>query len=457
MASLSNMASTGHEQEEALESCMARRRNLEQIFQALSDGIIAVNCERRVFHQNPAAPIILGLGEGISLIGEEIDELLSRHTDQDVDFVSRTLESREAIGPKSLRISVTGEAPRRVTTDVRLLRDDTDDAVIGAVIVLHDESEIDRLRADLQQVRGPGNIVGSGKAMQQVFALIREVARTDATVLVEGETGTGKELVANAIHELSDRADGPMVTVNCAALPEGLLESELFGHVRGSFTGAVSDRAGRFELAAGGTLFLDEVGEIPQTVQVKLLRVLQERTYERVGEGKPRRADVRLISATNKTLADEVAAGRFRDDLFYRLNVFPITLPPLRERVDDLPLLTHTILERLSERSERSAPGVDDNSMAVLQNHGWPGNVRELQAAMEYALIRSHGETIEPHHLPQQMLNPAKASGVTDCIVNEETILLALESHGGNKTRAAESLGISRVTLWRKMRSLGLA
>jgi transcriptional regulator with PAS, ATPase and Fis domain len=457
MASLSNMASTGHEQEEALESCMARRRNLEQIFQALSDGIIAVNCERRVFHQNPAAPIILGLGEGISLIGEEIDELLSRHTDQDVDFVSRTLENREAIGPKSLRISVTGEAPRRVTTDVRLLRDDTDDAVIGAVIVLHDESEIDRLRADLQQVRGPGNIVGSGKAMQQVFALIREVARTDATVLVEGETGTGKELVANAIHELSDRADGPMVTVNCAALPEGLLESELFGHVRGSFTGAVSDRAGRFELAAGGTLFLDEVGEIPQTVQVKLLRVLQERTYERVGEGKPRRADVRLISATNKKLVDEVAVGRFRDDLFYRLNVFPITLPPLRERVDDLPLLTHTILERLSERSERSAPGVDDNSMAVLQNHGWPGNVRELQAAMEYALIRSHGETIETHHLPQQMLNPARASGVTDCIVNEETILLALERHGGNKTRAAESLGISRVTLWRKMRSLGLA
>ena len=456
MRKLSDVVAAVPEQQ-ALETCMARRRNLEQIFQALTDGIVAADWNGKIFHYNPATSSILGLRSDRDLIGEDLDALITTHADRNVALVRRTLEAEKPVASETFRIRMAGKPSRRVSASTRLLRKDEDEeTIIGAVVVLHDESEVDRLRTDLQQARGPGNIVGASGAMQQVFALIREVARTDATVLIQGETGTGKELVANAIHELSERSDGPLVTVNCAALPEGLLESELFGHVKGAFTGAVSDRAGRFELASGGTLFLDEVAEIPATVQVKLLRVLQERTYERVGEGKTRKSDVRLISATNKSLADEVAAGRFREDLYYRLNVFPIHLPPLRERTDDLPLLVHAILERLVERSGRKPPVVSDDALAVLRHHRWPGNVRELQAAMEYALIRSHGDVIAPQHLPGHMLHAPAGTPVTDCVVNEECIQLALEEHHGNRTKAAESLGISRVTLWRKMKSYGM-
>lgn len=451
MATLDRVTSKPDDQ--SLETCMARRRNLEQIFQALSDGFIAVTCDGTAFYHNPAAADMLNAPD---LIGHGVDSALSSATGGRIDIVGRSLKSEQPAGPETLRTLSPGGG-RRLTANVRVLRDEADANIVGAVLVLHDESEVDRLRTDLHQARGPGNIVGASRPMQQVFSLIREVARTDATVLIEGETGTGKELVANAIHELSDRADGPMVTVNCAALPEGLLESELFGHVKGSFTGAVSDRAGRFELAAGGTLFLDEVAEIPQLVQVKLLRVLQERTYERVGDAKPRNADVRLISATNRSLSQDVGTGRFREDLFYRLNVFPIRLPPLRERIDDLPLLIHAILERIVERSGRSdAPAVSEDALDVLRSHRWPGNVRELQAAMEYALIRGRGETIRPEHLPSHLLHPATNTPATDCIVNEETIRLALEQHNSNRTKAAEDLGISRVTLWRRMKDYGM-
>ena len=456
MQKLSDVVTAAPDQQ-ALETCMARRRNLEQIFHALTDGIVAVDWTGKIFHYNPATCAILGLRPDRDLIGEDLDALLAARADRDVAIVRRTLEAEKPVASETFRIRVGGKPFRRVTANTRLLRkDENEETIIGAVVVLHDESEIDRLRTDLQKVRGPGNIVGASGVMQQVFMLIREVARTDATVLIQGETGTGKELVANAIHELSDRSDGPLVTVNCAALPEGLLESELFGHVKGAFTGAVSDRAGRFELASGGTLFLDEVAEIPATVQVKLLRVLQERTYERVGEGKPQKSNVRLISATNKNLADEVGAGRFREDLYYRLNVFPIHLPPLRERIDDLPLLIHAIFERLVERSERNPPIVSDDALTILQHHRWPGNIRELQAAMEYALIRSHGDAIEPQHLPGHLLHAPAGAPATDCVVDEKCIQLALEEHHGNRTKAAESLGISRVTLWRKMKGYGI-
>ncbi len=458
MTVLNDIAGPGNEHE--LEACMARRRNLEQIFKAMGDGVIAVNCDGLIFQCNDAVATILGIDATTArdmLAEASVDRVLSEYADQEVDVVARALTSGEPIGPESIRIRPVGSRRRRLTVNVRPLREEDSDAAVGAVLLLHDESEVDRLRADLQQVRGPGNIVGASRPMQQVFTLIREVARTEATVLIEGETGTGKELVANAIHQLSDRADGPMITVNCAALPEGLLESELFGHVKGAFTGAVSDRAGRFELASGGTLFLDEIAEVPQMVQVKLLRVLQERTYERVGEGKPRVADVRLISATNRSLADEVAEERFREDLFYRLNIFPILLPPLRDRVDDVPLLIGAIFDRMVERSGYDrAPAVSEDSLSILRNHAWPGNVRELQAAMEYALIRSHGDIIEPEHLPAHLLHAPSGAPATECIVNEETIQMALDRFDGSRTRAAESLGISRVTLWRRMKEFGL-
>jgi len=443
-----------YDADQALETCMAKRRNLEQIFQAITDGIIAVNERRRIFHLNPAAEHLLG-AKSADLLGSDIDGHLTALAGKRVNIADRALAGGEPIGPEALHLRGPRGAVRRLSVNVSLLNDDGETR--GAVLVLHDETEVQRLRADLKQARGLGNIVGASQPMRRVFDLIREVARTDATVLIEGETGTGKELVANAIHQLSTRASGPMVTVNCDALPEGLLESELFGHVKGSFTGAITDRVGRFEMTDGGTLFLDEVADIPPTVQVKLLRVLQERTFERVGDGKPRSADVRLISATNTNLREKVARGSFREDLYYRLNVFPIRLPPLRERTDDLPLLVHSILSRLAQKDRRPVPALAEDTLLVLKNHPWPGNVRELQAAMEYALIRSHGELIEPEHLPAHLLHPSPATPAKECVLTPETVRLALERHDGNRTRAAASLGISRVTLWRKMKEWGIA
>ncbi|HRS95341.1 MAG TPA: sigma 54-interacting transcriptional regulator, partial [Candidatus Latescibacteria bacterium] len=278
---------------------MAKRRNLEQVFEALEDGIVAVTKDGQIFHANTAAARLLG-GNLRSRAGENIDKILSERCGREVRLVQRAIGSGKPSSPERLQLRAGENGFFSVIARVQLLSDET--GLLGAVVVLRDETEISRLRANLEGARGLENIVGASEPMQQVFQLVREVARTDATVLIQGETGTGKELVARAIHQLSNRADKPLVTVNCAALPEGLLESELFGHVKGAFTGALSDRLGRFEAADGGTLFLDEVAEIPPMIQVKLLRVLQERVFERVGENRPRRTDARLISATNKNL-----------------------------------------------------------------------------------------------------------------------------------------------------------
>ena len=441
--------------DDALEACMLRRRNLELVFDALTDGIIAVTKDGVIYNMNTAAENMLGTRID-ELLGVQLDRYLSELSETDVKFVNDGLQrSDDEDGHLELRIHDPKNGIRSLALTLRVLRDEGE--VRGAVVILYDKTEVERLRGDLSRARGPGNIVGSSPVMHSVFEMIREVAQTDTTVLIEGETGTGKELAANAIHELSTRSAGPLVKVNCAALPEGLLESELFGHVRGSFTGAVSDRIGRFEMAEGGTLFLDEISSVSPTIQVKLLRVLQERTFERVGEGKTRTADVRVISATNVPLQDEVAAGRFRDDLYYRLHVFPIKLPPLRNRMGDVPLLAEAILGKLAGTG-KTVPVVTDDAMRMLLRYDWPGNVRELHAALEYSLVRSRGEAIEPHHLPDQIGNPRapKRSSVRECDLTPATVRAALEEHGGKKTEAAKSLGISRVTLWRKIKEWGI-
>jgi len=438
----------------ALETCMAKRRNLEQVFEALEDGIVAVTKDGQIFHANTAAARLLG-GNLRSRAGENIDKILSERCGREVRLVQRAIGSGKPSSPERLQLRAGENGFFSVIARVQLLSDET--GLLGAVVVLRDETEISRLRANLEGARGLENIVGASEPMQQVFQLVREVARTDATVLIQGETGTGKELVARAIHQLSNRADKPLVTVNCAALPEGLLESELFGHVKGAFTGALSDRLGRFEAADGGTLFLDEVAEIPPMIQVKLLRVLQERVFERVGENRPRRTDARLISATNKNLSEMVSEGRFREDLFYRLNVFPIRVPSLRERVDDLPLLVHRLLSRIADRHGSAAPGVTDDVLRLFRSYRWPGNVRELQAALEYAIIRSQGSTIDVHHLPPSIVQPSELAVARNCILDEQAIRMALEKHRYNRTAAAKELGISRITLWRRMRDWDIA
>jgi len=301
-------------------------------------------------------------------------------------------------------------------------------------------------------------LVGKGNAIQEVRTLIGQVADKEANVLILGESGTGKEVVARAIHELSARAQGPFVPVNCGAIPGDLLESELFGHEKGAFTGAISARRGRFELAEGGTLFLDEIGDMPMPMQVKLLRVLQERTFERVGGSKPLRADVRIIAATHRNLEEMIAKGTFRQDLYYRLNVVAIEMPPLRQRREDIPQLAHHFLRRYGERNRKSVQGFTPQAMDLLIHYDWPGNIRELENAVERAVVLLTGEYISERELPLAIVGtPVPACSSADDViqplveVEKEVILAALEKTGGNKTEAARQLGITRKTLLAKL------
>ena len=316
------------------------------------------------------------------------------------------------------------------------------------------------LRQQLDSRFGLENLVGESPAMQEIFEVVRQVAPTRASVLLTGESGTGKELVAKAIHQLSPRARQPFVTVHCAALAPTLLESELFGHEKGAFTGAHERRIGRFEQAQGGTLFLDEIGEIDATIQVKLLRFLGERTFERVGSNKTLTADVRLIAATNKNLDEQVGAGRFREDLFFRLRVVEIHLPPLRERTGDIPLLARKFLREFARENGKTMNGFTADALEWLMNYAWPGNVRELRTAIEHAVVLCRGEKISARDLPP----PVRAAGQSgsaapplarnDLTVREaekQLIVRALKETGGNRTLAAKKIGMSRRTFHRKL------
>jgi DNA-binding NtrC family response regulator len=321
-----------------------------------------------------------------------------------------------------------------------------------------------RPSADRIEEGAVAGMVGHAPGMRRVFQAIRQVAPTDATVLVSGETGTGKELVARGLHQLSRRSSGPFIPVNCAALAEGVLESELFGHVRGAFTGAVGDREGLFAAAHGGTLFLDEVGDMSLRLQQRLLRVLQEGEVTPVGSTRTMRVDARVVAATNRDLRAETQAGRFREDLFYRLNVFSIGLPALRERPGDVPLLVEAALRRLRERLAQAPASCSPYAIRLLRSYGWPGNVRELFAVIESAAIRAGRGRIEANHLPPEVRGQDREEDADEERYrappsgDEERsmVLAALREAGGVRTRAAEILGMSRTTLWRKMREYGL-
>ncbi|MDX1567826.1 MAG: sigma-54 dependent transcriptional regulator [Longimicrobiales bacterium] len=310
-----------------------------------------------------------------------------------------------------------------------------------------------------------GGLVGRSPPMKEVFAAIRQVAATETTVLVTGETGTGKELVARAVHEKSRRSGRPFLAVNCAGLAEGVLESELFGHVKGAFTGAIRDKEGLFAAAEGGTILLDEVGDVSLRLQQRLLRVLQEREVTPVGAVKPRSVDVRIVAATHRDLRAELEAGRFREDLFYRLNVFRISLPPLRERREDIPLLIEEALRRLRDRSPGTVPeSISPLALRILRRHDWPGNVRELFAAVESAAVRAGGRRIEAQHLPAEIRGQGEGGVAEDeryrppdsRAEERAAIVAALEEADGVRTRAARLLGMSRTTLWRRMKEFGL-
>jgi DNA-binding NtrC family response regulator len=330
------------------------------------------------------------------------------------------------------------------------------------VVVLDKVLETERLRRETTQLRArvrdrvaPNNIIGIAPPMQRVFEIVDQVAPSKATVLITGESGTGKELVANAIHQRSPRAAGPFVKLHCAALAESLLESELFGHERGSFTGAMNRKDGRFSLADGGTLFLDEIGEISPAIQVKLLRFLQEHEFERVGGTQTIHVDVRVIAATNRNLPEEVAKGRFREDLFYRLNVVSLEMPPLRDRRSDIPALARFFLDRYSKANDKRIEDFSPQTLELLINHDWPGNVRELENAIERAVVLASGSSLEARHLPATVKPKAAATapgmpvvpGATMEEIERYAILETLKATGGSTSKAAEMLGISTRTI----------
>jgi DNA-binding NtrC family response regulator len=325
--------------------------------------------------------------------------------------------------------------------------------------------EVKALRRQLREHGTFGSMIGNSPEIRKIYSVIEQAAPTSASVLITGESGTGKELVAQTIHQLSPRAAFPFVAINCAAIPETLLESEIFGHEKGAFTGAVDRRQGCFELADRGTLFLDEIGEMTPATQVKLLRVLQERKFRRLGGRNEQAVDVRVIAATNVDPAEAVAKGKLREDLYYRLNVFSLTLPPLRERKEDLPLLIQAFVTEFNTRNQKTIAGVDQHSLRMLEQYNWPGNVRELRNVIERATILAAGPFIEPRHLPPSLTNEplpqhqpqvALAPGTTVEEAERRLIMMTLEHTRENKTRAAEILGISLKTLHNKLNKLRL-
>ena len=326
------------------------------------------------------------------------------------------------------------------------------------------ETENRSLREQINKKYSLDHIVGNSRAMEEVFDMVQQVAPARTTVLIEGESGTGKELIARAVHQLSPRQHGPFVAVHCAGFNENLLESELFGHEKGAFTGAQSQRKGRFELADGGTLFLDEIGEIDRSTQVKILRVLEERSFERVGGSETVEVDVRLVAATNKTLRDMVDEGAFREDLFFRLNVVRVRLPPLRQRGEDVPLLVNHFLGVFVEENGKPLDGVTPEAMDALCAYDWPGNIRELRNVVERMVVLARGDKLTLRDVPPD-LKPGRAgraggggldTAVTMDDAEKQMIVQALETNGGNRTKAAEQLGISRRTLHRKLNEYGL-
>jgi two-component system, NtrC family, response regulator HydG len=364
------------------------------------------------------------------------------------------------------RCTVMGKDGRfvQILKNASLLKD-TRGQVIGAVETLTDITEIiekdhqiEAFRRQLQGEDGFHGIMGISASMKQVFHLIENAAHSDAPVIILGESGTGKELVAQAIHEIGPRKNRPFVKVNCASLNESLLESELFGHVKGAFTGAIHGRAGRFEAAQEGDIFLDEIGDLPLVTQVKLLRVLEEKVIERVGDNRPIPVDVRIITATNRDLKKLVEEGIFREDLYFRINVIPVHLPPLRDRSEDIPLLAQAFFEHIRLKSGKDIQGISDEAMAALLGYAWPGNVRELKSVFEYAFVACHGPLIEPHHFPPNVFDgparkPVRTRVTLDPDETKRTALVgALQKAGGNQSEAARILGISRVTVWNRMK-----
>lgn len=437
-------------------------RYSDLIFTNIPHGIFTVDENRRIISFNPTAEAITGWKQE-EVIGRKCSEIFRTSNCDRHCFLQDSISAGETHRDHEVTIVHRTGNELLVSVSTAALQND-EGKIVGGVEMFRDLRDIQELRRQLSASYKTGDIVSKSPSMAEVRQLISMVARSDSTVLVQGEPGAGKELVARAIHNQSERRDGPFVAVNCGALPETLVESELFGHVRGAFTDARRDRPGRFAQARFGTILLDEIGDVSAAVQVKLLRVLQEREFVPLGSVRSIKSDVRVIAATNRDLTREIMVGRFRGDLYYRLNIVTITLPALRERLEDIPLLTEHFINRFNTAQGRRIEGMTQHAMAALMSHPFPGNVRELENAVEHAFVVSTGRTIQLENLP-----PAIRSGPISVSLEQavETPLLdgaestvirqALERHNGNRRLTAQDLGISRSTLWRKMKRHGIS
>jgi len=430
------------------------RNDLGSILNELRIGTVMTDENGNVLFLNAAARQLFGRTESAAtdLPWQKLFSLDSENTRNLQALIEKPTTERNRIP-----LHLDGTDGRRLWLEVDVKDDPRDPR--GKIFFLYDVTDVHDLRRLLDERAQFYDLLGKSAAMQQVCQQIRAVARVDSTVLIDGETGTGKELVARAIHAASHRKGKPFVAVNCAGLTESLLSSQLFGHKRGAFTGAIEDYQGLFEAANGGTLLLDEIGDIPMAVQNQLLRVLQEREIVRLGETRPRKIDVRLLAATHRSLSDEVAKGNFRPDLFYRIRVARIAVPALRERREDIPLLAASFLAQFSAAAGKQVTELSHEAVRLLMDHPWPGNVRELRSAIEFAVIRCVGAVIRPEDLPPEIFEPADfVSSIPGDPLNDEKarFLDALNRSRGNRALAARLLGISRATLYRRLADLNI-
>jgi two-component system response regulator HydG len=431
------------------------RTHLEAVFKNVRDALVTIDEAGNIIEFNEAAQRICGLGDWNS--GASFEETISLCEGKCREALLETLEKRQPVEVRRMECRHR-DRPRQVVSLSTAPLMDGAGTFFGAVMVARDETRLNTLERSLKKRHRFHRIYGSGEKMQELYCLIEDLADIPSTVLITGESGTGKELVAEALHKTGSRAGKPLIKVNCAALSDTLLESELFGHVRGSFTGAVKDRVGRFQKAEGGTIFLDEIGDISPKMQLRLLRVLQEREVERIGESTPIKVDIRVIAATNCDLAEKVRQGTFREDLYYRLKVIQVELPPLRERREDIPLLVEHFVEKMNASMGKQVQEVSEEVLMAFAGYTWPGNIRELEHVMEFAFARCHQPVISFSHLPAD-LKAAAETGKTEnfpAVDEEEVILQSLEKTSGNKAKAARLLGIDRKTLYRKMAKFGI-
>ncbi len=435
--------------------------NSDTILNSIADGIIVTGLDGSIIFINRAARNIINRAGAQDLLSTaKCSDVLGQTGCTFGCLIEKTMQTGEPLHNYEASFAKGG---RKLVLSVNtaLLRDKNNN-VIGGIEIFRDISLIKELKKELKNKYSFENIIGKNHKMHQVFELLHEVAPTRATVLIEGETGTGKELIANAIHHNSTRAHEPFIKINCAALSEGLLESELFGHVRGAFTGAVTDKTGRFELADKGTIFLDEVGDIPPKTQVKLLRVLQEGEFEKVGSAASTKVNVRVISATNHDLKAMVEKGEFREDLYYRLKVVPIHLPALRERKNDIPLLVNHFIEKFNKEMGMNITNVSPAAMELLIAYNYPGNIRELEHLIEHAFVRCQGKTLNPEYFPNDvkdidLINRVITDSEPLKALEREMIIKALNETGWKYKECADKLKLSRTTLWRRMKELKIA